>query len=421
MLTTILITQTLGAAGRGEITLILSLVGIIGMISGIVAGPAIVYLTPRVNKEAIVFSSILWSLIVIPLLFLILNVSLEFLKLHREHIIHISILSLISALIVTFMMIFYGKNKIAHYSIMGLIQPFLHLLLLGILFLILGIRSIKAIIFSLYVASFVSLIIVFFSLLRWEKLRFSLDINKIFPTLKTMFLYGIIAQLGNLFQYLNYRVDFYILNYFHGQSAVGVYSIGTTISEQLWLLPASIATVLYSKIANTDSEVERVRITRKSAQAAFYIISFTLIFLTLIPSSLWQFIFGKDFGDVRVVIWTLSAGIVVFSLSKIIAPYYAGKGLFYINTMAAGIGLVITIILDIMLIPKFNFVGAGIASSLSYIATTLFLIMKFKKDTKEDINLLRWESFRNFLNEILALQGKIKLIINSARARTDAR
>ncbi len=110
-----------------------------------------------------------------------------------------------------------------------------------------------------------------------------------------------------------------------------------------------------------------------------------IILILFIPANLFGFIFGKDFSPVKNIMLTLSAGIASFGLTVIISSYFAGIGKYNINVVAALLGLISTIALNLLLIPKYGYIGAGLAASASYLTTSSFLLWIFLKETKTSL------------------------------------
>jgi Na+-driven multidrug efflux pump len=82
------------------------------------------------------------------------------------------------------------------------------------------------------------------------------------------------------------------------------------------------------------------------------------------------------------VIWTLATGVLVYNFSILIGHYYSGTGRYQVNAITSSIGLVASVILYFTLIPRFGMIGAGWATSLSYLFTTLILIVLFDRENK---------------------------------------
>ena len=85
-------------------------------------------------------------------------------------------------------------------------------------------------------------------------------------------------------------------------------------------------------------------------------------------------------------------GISIFSIASILASYLAGVGLIEKNIYASIVSGIVTVILDIYLIPRIGINGASIATSLSYIVGTLMTIWFYIRDTQarwQDIIILK--------------------------------
>ncbi len=153
------------------------------------------------------------------------------------------------------------------------------------------------------------------------------------------------------------------------------------ISETIWIISGSISLVQYSRISNLDDINYSRELTLLLAKFSFLATFTAVCFLILIPERLFSVIFGKDFSSVKQIIILLSPGIAIFGYVVIISHYFAGIGKYIVNTKAAFIGLIVTLIFNLTLVPLYGYSGAAISASLSYIATAFFLIYSFIRDT----------------------------------------
>jgi len=74
-------------------------------------------------------------------------------------------------------------------------------------------------------------------------------------------------------------------------------------------------------------------------------------------------------------------GIAVFSTVNILAAYLAGIGQPRLNLAVAVVALFVTISLDLYLIPKFDIVGASLASTASYSVSALLTVILYIRKT----------------------------------------
>lgn len=140
--------------------------------------------------------------------------------------------------------------------------------------------------------------------------------------------------------------------------------------------------VQYARIANIDDRKESARLTVRLIKFSIAASLVILIPLMLLPSSFYVFIFGNGFSDTRMVIWTLAVGVLVYNFSILTGHYFSGTGRYQVNAMASSLGLVASVILYFTLIPRFSLAGAGWATSLSYLITTIILMVLFNRENK---------------------------------------
>ena len=203
-----------------------------------------------------------------------------------------------------------------------------------------------------------------------------IQIGAIRPLIQFAFL----AFMTNLIQFLSYKMDIWFVNYFHGKQLTGIYALGVSLAQMLWLLPSAIQSVLYAFIStHTDRQLIIQRTIKTTRQIAVYAISAGitgyLLSIYLVP-----ILFGEEFRESVQCIGLLFIGVVPFCLSMAVSGYFAGTGRVRINLYSAILGFIVCMAADLLLIPSYGILGAAIASSISYISTVTFLLVKFHRD-----------------------------------------
>ena len=167
-----------------------------------------------------------------------------------------------------------------------------------------------------------------------------------------------------------------------GIASVGIYSNGISIAESIWMVAKSMSLVQYSWISNSDNREDSARITLLLVKAGFFASLLFLIPLLLLPVEAYVFIFGKGFAEVKPVIVTLLPGVLIYNISILLGHYFSGTGRYSINSRISAIGLVVSVILYFTLIPLLNIKGAGIATSISYLFTSILFLWYFARENK---------------------------------------
>ena len=201
-----------------------------------------------------------------------------------------------------------------------------------------------------------------------------------FGAIRPLIQFAFLAFMTNLIQFLSYKMDIWFVNYFHGKQLTGIYALGVSLAQMLWLLPSAIQSVLYAFIStHTDRQLMIQRTINTTRQIAVYAISAGitgyLLSIYLVP-----ILFGEEFRESVQCIGLLFIGVVPFCLSMAVSGYFAGTGRVRINLYSAILGFIVCMAADLLLIPSYGILGAAIASSISYISTVTFLLIKFHRD-----------------------------------------
>jgi O-antigen/teichoic acid export membrane protein len=69
-------------------------------------------------------------------------------------------------------------------------------------------------------------------------------------------------------------------------------------------------------------------------------------------------------------------------VSGVLTAFLSGIGRPGLGSAAMGLGLVVTILLDLALIPDFGIVGAATASTVAYLSSAAILMLSFRAATR---------------------------------------
>ena len=189
---------------------------------------------------------------------------------------------------------------------------------------------------------------------------------------------GLRGQLGNLATFFNYRLDVFIVNYYLDSVQVGLYAVGVLVTEALWQIPNAAALVLFPRTARTLNE-GAAEFTCFVLRQVFLVASVSGVALALVSPVLIPLVFGVQFSPSAAVIWWLLPGVIALSLAKVICADLAARGRPEFSSIFAFVSLVVTVVLDLALIPRMGIKGASIASSAAYIVDAVLLAIALKQ------------------------------------------
>ncbi|MFI0479542.1 O-antigen ligase family protein [Actinomadura sp. 9N215] len=189
--------------------------------------------------------------------------------------------------------------------------------------------------------------------------------------------YGFRGYLGQLIDLLQLRFDMALLGALAGPKVLGVYTVASKFAELVQLPGLAVNYVLYPDFAKEDRETATKR-TSKLILPALGVSVLAALPLALIAGTALPWVFGDVFDDAVVPTYIRLAGVVTFGVTGLIMAYLYGVGRPGAASTGQGIGLVVVVVLGAVLIPAHGAIGAAVATSLSFVATTAALLVWFQ-------------------------------------------
>ncbi|MBU2651816.1 MAG: polysaccharide biosynthesis C-terminal domain-containing protein [Bacteroidetes bacterium] len=376
LLIAIILSQYIGPEGKGQQGLLITTIALILVFSNLVGGATLVYLVPRFKTSQLFLPSYFWSVMISLAAY---GIVYAFPVISSEFTLHIAILSAINSFASINTTILIGKEQIRQANFISLLQPLLIVVLLLIFFSLPAFINIYAYIIALYFSFGISWLTGLFLLRKLPLLR-DFRFRDSIQAIRDLFRYGFLNQLAHITQLLSFRLSYYILNSFHGEGSVGIYSNGIALMESVWLISKSISLVQYARIANLDDKSYSQSLTVRLLQVSLVFSLLIILPLLILPASAYVYIFGEGFSGIKTAMWALAPGVLIYNINIIVGHYFSGTGKYQFNTLASGIGLAVSLISFYLLIPAFDVAGAGWATSISYFATSLVILYFFRKD-----------------------------------------
>lgn len=385
-------TNSFGAEGTGTIAIIILGLTLLQVLNNFVGGSSLVYLVPQRDNFQLLTLSYAWML-VSNLLGILL---LAFMGLvPKEHLLYLFVLSIVYNIYFIHISIMQGKEDIRLFNILQLAQATLLIALLAIVLLAHRCTNRPADI-RVYLAAFLCsylLPAIISSVYVARRVRPG-SMQGAWHLLREMVKLGFWTQMANLAQLLTYRVNYYFIQKFvRNDKAVGVYDLGSKISEAVWIIPKSICVVLYSRIANCQKEEYTKRITLLLLKFVLVVVLAAVLLLWILPPSFIAWVFGPDYAGSKPVINSLLPGIVALSCMSILSHYFAGYGKFHINAVSSFIGFLVTALLGVTWLAgtarndtAAALQVAGHISSIAYTCSLLFTLICFIRRTRATLH-----------------------------------
>src|SRR3990170_3532961 len=189
---------------------------------------------------------------------------------------------------------------------------------------------------------------------------------------------GVPGQAGNVLQYLNYRLDQFLVRAIRTRAEVGVYSVAVALSESVWWISNAVSLALLPRLTRMEPE----RAAEVTPVACRNILLVSAVGAAALAALAWiavRPVFGSDFSDVPDAMALLMPGIVALSGTKVLSSYIFSQGQVALNSVAALVALGVTLALDVVLIPEFGVDGAAAAASVAYAASLLVTLYFYRQ------------------------------------------
>jgi O-antigen/teichoic acid export membrane protein len=209
------------------------------------------------------------------------------------------------------------------------------------------------------------------------KLSFKEDV---FPFFKYIFP----VFIGLVLNFLNYRFDIWIVSYYQGNIQLGLYVLAVNFAQFILLYSRIIGGVMMPYLSEDNEQQRKIYFTTYSR---INFVSIILMVLTLggIGDWLLVFLYGEEFANSSMSFNLLLIGMIFTAMSQLFSIMLFSKGKNNVVLVATIFGLISTVVLDLLLIPRYGIEGAAIATSLSYF--TIFSVLLYYLLIKEKIKL----------------------------------
>ena len=179
--------------------------------------------------------------------------------------------------------------------------------------------------------------------------------------------YGLRSYFTSLCAYAMLRIDLLMVQYLRGAEQVGYYSVAVGMADLLYMIPSTVGTLLFPRLSAMRTRHEQWRSTSRMTLLMLATLTPLALAASLLAPWITRVLFGPRFlPAVPAFVW-LMPGIVAYG-STFASLFLLSVGLpAMVLVLWAGFVL-LNVALNLVLIPRYGFVGASISSSITYTA-----------------------------------------------------
>lgn len=198
------------------------------------------------------------------------------------------------------------------------------------------------------------------------------------------------------------KIDQVMIKELINNSAVGQYAAAVRLSEAWYFIPMIICTSLFPAILNAKAKSDQLYRQRMANLYDLMVFLGLVVVIPVVFLADWgiQFLYGSDFYQtasvLKIHIW---AGVFVF-LGVANQKWFISENLQAYNIACLGIGMLVNIVLNFILIPDFGIAGAAYATLASQFVASVLAPSFFSKTRFSFLMMIQSLLLINLFNRI---------------------
>ena len=367
----IITTRLWGAEGRGIISIVMADLTILLILNNTFSNSSVAFHINKLKINQLFIPAVIW----ITTISTIGSLFFYFILKHEGTQILFPLV-FISSLTTFNLAVFLGKEKLSQYNIYNFLIP--SIILISLLLINYCYEDNSSPEFYFWSYGFAQLVIWVMSFIEVKPLS-SLVLSGSLKHIKKIFHYGWKNELSSFFQFLNYRLSYFIILYFIGLREVGIFSVGIALAESIWVISKSVSLVHFARVLNTDVSDNTIKTTNLIASISLGATAMIGIIIIFIPDYWFSLVFGNEFSEVKSILLMLFPGILSLSFSNVHGHFLAATGEMKPLVIKSALGLIVMTILSLILIPIYKLEGACIATASSHVVSSSYTYWAFIK------------------------------------------
>jgi O-antigen/teichoic acid export membrane protein len=183
------------------------------------------------------------------------------------------------------------------------------------------------------------------------------------------------------------RMNYKWLEYTHNSAAVGLYAVASSLPNFVGIIPAQLATVLYSWISNAESDEERHKIVTTVFKIAFWSCLLISALIVCFIKPIILLLYGQAYLAASIPAIILLFAAIGTGLSGVFINYLSGIGQPKYGAYLTILDIVLLFIIGYIVIPNFGVEGAAFSSLLTNLIALIYIGFVFLRQSK-----LPWSS-----------------------------
>jgi len=212
----------------------------------------------------------------------------------------------------------------------------------------------------------------------------------------------LVGYFSNLINLVNYRFDIWVVHQYQGTASLGLYAVAVGVGQLLFYIPEPFSRVVQPYLFGQvkDEMLSRFKAVSRLNFTALLALAMTL---GLLANWIIPLLYGDVFKASTLALRLLLPGILFSGTSKLLSQLVVQGGLQRFNLYGTSGAALLTVILDLLLIPRWGIEGAALASTCAYLLILVIIVVVIRyrlKISVSDLFLLRMSDFTALRKQI---------------------
>jgi O-antigen/teichoic acid export membrane protein len=191
---------------------------------------------------------------------------------------------------------------------------------------------------------------------------------------------GLAGQVGNVLTFLNLRLDLLLVPALLRLDLAGVYFVATRVAEVVGQASTAASSMLFPHVAAQADHRDTATTERTSRLTLLATFALAVALAVVSPLVLGWF-FGPTYRRGTLTLLILLVAMLPLAVARVLSADLKGRGRPGLVSIGTGVGAILTVVADLVLIPLLGIEGAALASVVAYAGTAAVLLGYYRRLT----------------------------------------
>lgn len=183
--------------------------------------------------------------------------------------------------------------------------------------------------------------------------------------------------VGSICAVIYLKIDLIMVRVFDGDNSAGIYAVAISLTEAWSFLGVVIMTVFFPSLIKKSSEsLDVFRIEFRRAASVLLVVSYFIVLMVcFFGSGLIELLYGDQYYYSQSILMVYVFSLIFVFVRMLFSKWILIEGVAIYSLISHGLGMLINVLLNIVLINKYGAIGAAYSTLISYSISGYFVFL----------------------------------------------